>query len=212
MPHLFLTSKHVFFIDVSDFGARKKKTIWNLTLPVQFSPPKSPRFARGGGDVEVSIWSAHYTSPLHVPATCRLNVHYTSFFCRCTMALQHNMTPRVSVPQNLAMFLKLCDHSKSLGMGSVYQLSRNKIAMHGGCLKKISSLRGSRSSHKLTLGHVTSLSGSEQKTNKNKCLKCKTYLREVLNHLLFVWYIALSSTLLFRHFPNGDYVCTASVI
>ena len=78
-----ISSKHVF-IAVSNFSDRKKK--WNQTLPVQFSPPhpgksqiptpgkalqikfptpraqnivKCPGFARGGGDVEVSIWSAH---------------------------------------------------------------------------------------------------------------------------------------------------------
>ena len=51
--------------------------IWNLTLPVQFSPPHAgkgqiphtpgtedsqmPVVFPGGGDVEVSIWSAHNT-------------------------------------------------------------------------------------------------------------------------------------------------------
>ena len=41
-------------------------------------------------------------SPLHVPATCRLSVYYTSF-CLCSMSLRRlcNMTPRVCPPYNI---------------------------------------------------------------------------------------------------------------
>ena len=86
LPLVYSTSSKHVFIAVSNFSDRKKT--WNLTLPVQFSPPhpgksqiptpgkalqikfpsprtqnivKCPGFAGGGGggNVELSIWSAH---------------------------------------------------------------------------------------------------------------------------------------------------------
>ena len=51
-----------------------------------------------------------YMSPLHVPAACRLSVHYTSF-----LSLQHvaaacpcNMTPRVWAPWGLCVVAMYC--------------------------------------------------------------------------------------------------------